>query len=280
MATRIRLCNVDPSNNQENFRYLNKNTTSNERLLYNSYWDELVNLYGTRVEYYRYEYSLTGHNFLYGEQPTTRFSGPYIINIMCDIPSEALLLSKFGYDTNAQFVAVITITDFEQVFGKNAEPKSGDVLRLIETGWREDENPESPSQILSALCSNLTPAACATFTYTVSDYEWVRCPQIYEITERDHQDFSTQNNVLFGHYIWMIKGKRFDYSYQPGITPECKQGIIGEETFSGRLSGGLSGEPPSPDKLYDGNINDFSNETIWDYASGNETRPSDVYGGY
>jgi len=280
MATRIRNCDPNPSNNQENTRYLNTNTTGNERDLYHLYWDELVNLYGTRVEYFRYNYSLTSHDALYGEEPTARFSGPYNINIMCDIPSEALLLSKFGYDTNAEFNAVVTVANFEEVFGDNAEPKSGDVIRLIETGWKEKDNPPSGVDLLSALCMNMTPGSGATFTYTVSDYEWVRCPQIYEITERDHQDFSTQNNFLFGHYIWMLKGKRFDYSYQPGIEPECHQGVVGEETFTGRLSGGASGEPQSEDKDYPGNIDDYSNDTIWDYSSGNETRPDNVYGNY
>jgi len=270
-------CSRRPSDNWESIRFSNKNSSSNERALYMSYWEELINIYGVRVEYYTYNYSLTTHDALYGEEPTANFSGPTNVNLMIELPNEAIMLSKFGYDTNADFNAVISINDFQKRFGVNSEPKAGDVIRLIEAGWSTNEVPPTTADVLAHLCANTTPACAATFTYTVSDLEWIRCPQLYEITERVHQDFSMNRNTLLGHYVWVIRGKRFDYSYQPGIKPECKQEPVGEETFVGILTGGS--QDASDPKVYDQNIEDESNK-IWDYNKGSEARSDDVYGEY
>jgi len=271
-------CSNNPSENWEQNRYLNKNETEAERAIYSAYWEELINLYGTRVEWYTYNYSLTSHDYLYGEEPTASYSGPYNINIMMNINNDALLLSKFGLETNSDFLGVVSIADYQRVFGVGAEPKSVDVIRLIEAGWAEDELPPTSGDVLDQLCTMTNTASPATFFYTVSDKDFVRCPQMFELTERDWQDYSTTQNNLMGHYIWVIKGKRFDYSYQPGITPECKENQVGDETFMGRLSGGQN--PESEQKLYDGNVTDDSNDNIWDYDEGDQSRPDDVYGGY
>jgi hypothetical protein len=281
MASRLLRCSTDPKQNQEAFRYLNKNTTEGERNLYHLYWDEMVNLYGTRVEYFTYQYdtSLSGHNPIYGEHTTANFTGPIVFNMLVNIPSESLMLSKFGYDMNADFTGVVTVADWRRIFGTsiNAEPKSGDVIRLFETGWRTPDAPDTTANLLSAICSNRTPAQNATLTTTVSDYDWIRCPWIFEITERDHQDFSAANNMLLGHYIWVLKGKRFDFSYQPGIDQECHMGDVGEEKQTGILPGGS--QPESPAKDYPGNVDDISNE-IWNYDDGYTKRPTKEYGGY
>lgn len=268
-------CNTIPRQNYENFRYLNKNNTGTERNLFTAYWEELVNRFGTRVEYYTYNYSLSTHDAVYGEEPTANFSGPININVMVDFPNEALLLSKFGLSTNADFTAVVTVRDFEEMFGAGSEPKAGDVIRLIEAGWESTENIPNSAEVLDHLCQNSTPAHAGTFTYTVSDLDWIRCPQLFEITEREWQDFATNKNTLLGHYVWIIRGKRFEYSYQPGITPECKQGIVGEETRTGLLSGYT--QPQSPDKQYSQNITDESNRN-WDYSNKGEN--TKVYGDY
>ena len=101
---------------------------------------------------------------------------------------------------------------------------------------------------------------------------WVRCPQIFEVTDRAHQDMTLNTNTLLGHYVWVIKAKRFDYYYQPGIDPECHMGDVGEETRTGLLSG--YNQDQSADKAYPGNIKDESN-TIWDYDG-----EDNVYGDY
>lgn len=289
-------CKAIPKQNYENYRYLNKGNNPNERGLFQIYWDELIGRYGTNVEYYVYNYStaLTGHDFLYGEQPTASFATPVNVVMMADLQSEAILLSKFGIDTNADIILVVTMADYARIFGENAEPKSGDVIRLTELGWDvnevtgygSDTQPVS-TDVLNELCMYKDPDNPASIVYpptanrdgdpiSGSDV-WVRCPQLFEITERRHQDFSMQVNTLLGHYVWVIKGKRFDYSYQPGIDPECKMGDVGEETRTGLLSGYT--QDPSAPKDYPGNIQDESNG-IWDYAEGDEARNDSVYGEY
>ena len=41
----------------------------------------------------------------------------------------------------------------------------------------------------------------------------------FEITERIDQDVQ-QINPLIGHYVWLIKAKRHDYSFEPEIPRE------------------------------------------------------------
>jgi len=275
--------NNNPKQNWEKFRYLNKNLTDHERGLFGQWWEELINRFGTRVEYYTYNYSLSTQDYLYGEEPTAKFSPANNINIMIDIPNEAILLSKFGLQTNSDFTAVITVEDFQDVFGKNAEPKSGDVIRVIEAGWSQDELPPTSNDVHKQLCTMKHPVSPATFFYTVTDKNFIRCPQLYEITERDWQEFSMGTNTLLGHYVWVIRGKRFDYSYQPLIRPECKQGVVSDETRTGILTGGTQNpdlQDPSPEKGYSGNVTDDSNENIWDYDKDGDGDSSDVYGEY
>lgn len=291
-------CKENPRQNYESFRYLRKNNTNNERELFSIYWDELVGRYGTKVEYYTYNYdiALSGHDFVYGEHPTASFSEPLTIVALADIQSDAMLLSKFGIDTNADIMLIVTMRDYARIFGENAEPKSGDVIRMVEAGWDVNEVPgygsdvqEASANVLDTLCRFKDPNNAATIVYpptsnlageAISGCEvWVRSPQLFEITERKHQDFQLATNTLLGKYVWVIKGKRFDYSYQPGIEPECKMGVVGEETQTGLLSGGT--QDPSDSKLYDGNIEDKSNE-IWDYDDlvGDQGRDDSVYGDY
>jgi len=277
-------CGRNPKDNWESIRYLNKSEASNEQAIFASYWEELTNLYGVRVEYYLYNYSLTGHDYLYGEETTASYSGPFNMNVLIDIPDEAILLSKFGLQTESDFTAIIPIVTFQDVFGVGAEPKSQDVVRLIESGWSTDELPPSGGEVLSELCTMTSPISPATLFYTVSDKDWVRCPRLYEITERNWQDNSMGVNTLQGHYVWIIRGKRFDYSYQPGLTPECKEGVVSDETTDvGILSGGTqdpSLQDPQPEKPYSDNTTEDSDENIWDYDVGDETRDDDVYGEY
>lgn len=270
-------CSTNPQNNYEKFRYSNKALTNNERNLFKNYWEELINRYGTKAEYYVYNYSLTAHDFLYGEQPTASFAPARAIIMMIDLPSEALLLSKFGIQTDSDMTSVVTIEDFREVFGATAEPKSGDVIRLVELGWDSSETNDTPEAVLSALCLYKDPDNPANLIYPTPGTSWVRCPQLYEITERRHQDFSLKVNTLLGHYVWVLRGKRFDYSYQPGISSECLMGDVGEETRTGLLSGGTQDQ--SPDKDYPGNIEEESDE-LYDYNNPDLSDNTSPYGTY
>lgn len=287
-------CKTPPAKNFEDNRYLNKSNNSNERGLFTSYWSELINRWGTNIEYYPYDYSLETQDYLYGEHPVASYKEPTNIVMFADIASEAIMLSKFGIQTDADATILVSMEDYSRVFGRDVEPKSGDVIRLTELGWDvnsvagygSDTRPIS-GDILQEICMyhGKDPATIVyppTHDRDGNSVEgadkWVRCPQLFEITDRAHQDFSLKTNTLLGHYVWVLKCKRFDYSYQPGIDPECYMGDVGEETQTGLLSG--YGQDPSEPKKYPGNVEDDSRENIWDYNTGDTSRPDEIYGEY
>jgi len=287
------LCKTPPQQNFNANRYLNKSNNDNERTVFESYWSELINRWGTNIEYYTYGYNLSTQDYLYGEDPVASFNTPINIVMFADIASEAILLSKFGIQTDADVTLLVTMTDYTRIFGKNNEPKSGDVIRLTELGWDINEIPGYGSET-SSLSDDILYNVCmfkgknpATILYPptanlngepVSGSDrWIRCPQLFEITDRAHQDMTLNTNTLLGHYVWVIKAKRFDYSYQPGIDPECFMGDVGEETQTGLLSG--YEQDQSADKDYPGNVEDESN-VIWDYDNNDTARDDKVYGEY
>ena len=49
-------CKTPPKQNFNNNRYLNKANNDNERIVFESYWSELIGRWGTNVEYYTYGY--------------------------------------------------------------------------------------------------------------------------------------------------------------------------------------------------------------------------------
>jgi len=283
-------CKTPPAQNFNNNRYLNKSNNDNERTLMASYWSELINRWGTNIEYYSYNYDLTGQDYLYGEQPVASFEPPINIVMFADIASEAIMLSKFGIQTDADITLLVTMEDYARVFGRDAEPKSGDVIRLTELGWHKDDVRGYGTEV-RALSDNIFEDICrfhgqdqGTIVWPPSADEgdssgrWVRCSQLFELTDRAHQDMVLKTNVLLGHYVWVLKGKRFDYSYQPGIDPECHMGDVGEETHTGLLSGYT--QDPSGPKGYPGNVQDDSNENIFDYDNPDTSRNDKIYGDY
>ena len=211
-------------------RYLNKYNNDNERENYSRYWKEQIEHYGTATDYFTNGYSLTSHNFLYGEDPTSEFVQKESVIMMTDITNDSLMLSKFGIMADCDMTAVIHISSFWEKFGCGNEPKAGDLIRLTEYG---------------------------------SDRPGGRSAPIYEITERDDENV-TLTNTLLGHYVWFIKCKRYEYSYEPGMhgAPNNKQ--ISDGGDYGRLAGGANPEElfqPYPDSANN------SAKCIYDYYS-------------
>ena len=175
----------------EKVRYLNKRFNSNERENYSRWWKEQINHYGTSVTYYTNNYSLVNHNFLYGEDSTSNFTKADDLVMLTDITNDSLMLSKFGIMADCDMTAVIHISAFYEKFGCGTEPKAGDLIQLTEYG---------------------------------ADRPGGRMAPIYEITERD-DEYLPMTNPLIGHYVWYIKCKRFEYSYESGVPngPNNKQ---------------------------------------------------------
>lgn len=185
-------------------RYLNKNNNANERENYSKWWKEQIEHYGTSTTYFTHGYTLTSHNFVYGEDPTATFSKQEEVIILTDITNDALMLSKFGIMADCDMTAVIHISSFYEKFGCGFEPKAGDLIKLTEYG---------------------------------ADRPGGRSAPIYEITERD-DEYLSMTNSLIGHYVWYIKCKRWEYSFEPGVSTGPNNKQVSDGGDYGRLSEG------------------------------------------
>ena len=287
----------------ENFRFTSRQNTQGNRNLMMMWWNELNNLYGMGVHYYVHGYQLSGHDFIYGEHPTAAFSGPTPMIILGTMESDSMLLTKWGIQSNSDFTAIIPRAVYATAFGPQAEPKSGDLIRLQEWGcdrpgacgdpYYSGTNPYpitqdlvcesifSTTTIVSSTSSVVSPSGFNCSGPYCSQMNWgpvIRCPYLFEVTER-RDEMVTQGgyNTFMGHYVWILHCKRFDYSYEPGIGPECgSQKVSDEQNTIGIQPSGS--QMPSPDKKYSQNVEDASNE-YWDYrnAPGDNTNP---YGDY
>ncbi|NBW57199.1 hypothetical protein EBR43_05325 [bacterium] len=224
--------------NNECIRYTDKENNQSERLVISNYWREQINLYGQKVGYIVNNTTTLSADMLYGEQPTQRYSPPRNIIIAINLNENALMLSKFGLVSDDEVTAFVHISSFYEVFGTvqnpTPEPKAGDLFQLTEYG---------------------------------SDRPNGRDGNIYEITQRLDQDIA-QINALAGHYVWLIKAKRFEYSFEPGLSGEAVNDQVFDDTTSPYASGAQ--------KPYSYNV-DNDSKKVFDYA---QTDYGDVYGGY
>ena len=221
-------------NINECFSLVNKDNNAGDILLQNNYWQEQINLYGQKVGYIVNNFSLLSADYVYGEQPTQQYSPPVVVKMLIDLNENALMLSKYGLQSDDEVTAYIHISSFYLAFGPGAEPKSGDLFQLIEYG---------------------------------SDRPGGRNGKIFEITERLDEEVA-RINPLGGHYVWLLKAKRFEYSFEPGLSGEA----VNQQVFDDAKNPAVSGA----DKPYNFNITD-SSKTIFDYS---KTDYGGVYGGY
>ena len=295
-----------PKSGVGSFRYTNKMANENERRLFQNYWIEMTQLYGTYTDFYTYDYNISSHDFFYGEHPMAPFSGPKPIIMLAQFNNDSMLLSKFGIRTDADATFIVPILSFRAAFNDNtAEPKAGDLIRLTELGWDRPggmqdintittettscEGYAQATDVLELVCGGVVnPELSAGITCnTVSNYYstyndvsafnmLVRGAPIFEITERRDEDLTMNYNMLQGHYVWILHCKRFDYSYQPNAPREPGKNQLSDETLYGKLSGG-SNYPELP-KTYDQNVEEES-KRIWDYDNRPGSNDS-VYGNY
>lgn len=217
------------------FRFTDKSAINCDIDLYSNYWREQIELYGQQVNYYVSNFDLASADGLYGEQPTKDYAAPQSIIFGVNLNENALLLSKYGLVSDDEITAFVHVSSFYATFGAGAEPKAGDVFSLAEYG---------------------------------DDRVGGRGPNYYEITQRLDQDIA-QINPLAGHYVWLIKGKRYEYSFEPGLSGEQ----LNDQVFDDTVATGVSGA--SKPYTYDA---DIAGADIFNYS--NTTNYDDVYGGY
>lgn len=221
-------------------RFTDKQNNAAERLTYSTYWREQIDMYGQKVLYYRNMYNVLSANNIYGEDPLRQFEEPRALIMAVQLSENALTLSKFGYMSDDAITAYVHISSFHSVYPPTLEPKAGDVFKLVEYG---------------------------------SDRPGERDGKLFEITERVDED-NSKINPLMGHYVWMLKAKRFDYSWEPGLTPEKGSQQVHDDTNYGTLTGNVV--PDTRPENYPGDADTVSKEKVLNMNI-NDTL---TYGGY
>ena len=235
-----------PSNTTENtcFRFMDKGNNQCERDMVSNVYREQINLYGTRVTYYVNTYNpvLSGDNF-YGEQPASVYGIPINFITYIDLNENSLLLSKYGFQSDDDITMYIHISSFYEAYhtpalsalfhGYTIEPKSGDVFKLTEYG---------------------------------SDRPGERDGKLFEVTERLDQDIN-KINPLLGHYVWLLKAKRYETSFEPGLTAEKGNTQVFDDAKDASAIGAT--------KNYPFDVNVLSKTTVFD-----GTNNTSVYGDY
>ena len=218
------------------WRFTNKSVNGCEQLLYENYWIEQINLYGQQVNYYVHNYNTLSADNFYGEQPTQQYSAPQPLIMAINLNENALLLSKYGLLSDDEITAFVPYSSFYAQFGAGSEPKAEDVFALSEYG---------------------------------SDRPDGRGPNYYVITQRLDQDIA-QINPLMGHYVWLIKAKRFEYSFEPGLSGEQ----VNQQVYDDTLTPGVTGA----DRNYTTNVDQETIDKTFDYTE--SSNYDSVYGGY
>jgi hypothetical protein len=234
----------------EVYRVLDKDTNGGERQLTQNYYTEMIGMYGQRINYYINGTNLVDADNLYGEAPLEGYSVPYFFVMYIEVNDASPLLSKYGLISDDDMTAIVTISSFGSALSALSayypsgipEPKSGDLIELNEYG---------------------------------TDRINGRNGRIFQLTQRLDEDVA-RINPLMGHYLWILKAKRFDFTYEANSPREGASNQVIDDTFTGTFTG--------DNVLIDGNLNPFEQTTnevsndIFDYGAYGNT--DDVYGGY
>jgi hypothetical protein len=158
---------------------------SNDRRRMQAYWEDLINLSGLRIDYWVHGYSFETHDFLFGEDPTAKFSPPRRLRAAGEYTTATNLLTKFGIMGSHDVELYISRVDWENIWGKKVVPKMKDLFRVVDSSC---DRPEGQP------------------------------PLIFEVL--DKYDRANDVDFLGGHYVWKITAKRFLYSYEPNAPDE------------------------------------------------------------
>lgn len=246
----LQTCNIFAAPANAACQIFNADNFQGESLIFNNSYSELINNFGTNVNYYVNTYNVSATDNLYGEDPTRVFSYPRRIRMYVQVSDNAITLRKFGFVSEEEFTGYLHIDTFTSLFsslsyatfGQRTEPKSGDVIELADYKCRPGS----------------------------------RGPRYYEITERVDEDIPTIN-PMYGSYIYRLKGKRLEYSFEPGLSGESGNNQVFDNSYSGVLSTSIqSSVPVISGKSYPGDIDQLSAEKVFDQT----INKTDIYGTY
>lgn len=232
-------------------QFFNPGNFQAEQLIYDASYSDLINSYGIPVNYYVNTFNISAADLLYGEDPTKRYLGPYELQMYVELTENAINLSKFGFASDDELTGYLHINTFTTImssainysaFNQVVEPKSGDVIELTALGC---DRPNG------------------------------RGPKWFEITERVDQDIA-QLNPLLGHYVYRVRAKRYEHSFEPGLSGERQNQQVYENSFSGVVSANIPGVSASEAKSYAFDIDEESKTKVLDMSVNN----TDIYGSY
>lgn len=222
-----------------------------EQLIYDLNYSDLINSYGVPINYYVNTYNLSSAENFYGDHVDSVYTQPVSLKMYLELTENAITLSKFGFRSDDELTGYVHIQTFIDTmsalinyssFGQRIEPKSGDVIEVSVLGC---------------------------------DRPGLRGAKWFEITERVDQD-TASINPLMGHYVWRVRAKRYEHTFQPGLTGERGNNQVYDNTFSGTISANSINAPISQDKTYPGNVDTTSQTDVFDMDVNDNT----VYGRY
>jgi hypothetical protein len=232
-------------------QFFNPGNFQAEQIIYDTSYSDLINSYGVPIRYYVHTFNTATADLLYGEEPTSKFLGPYDLQMYIELSENAINLSKFGFASDDELTGYLHINTFTIImsglvnyeqFNQVVEPKSGDVIELAALGCDRPNGRGS---------------------------KW------FEITERVDQDVA-QLNPLLGHYVYRVKAKRYEHSFEPGLSGEKQNQQVYENSFSGVISANIPGVSASEDKSYTFDVDNLSKTQVLDMSVNN----TDIYGSY
>lgn len=223
-----------------------------ERGIMGSAFQELINNYGVEANYYVNGFNLSAMNMLYGEHPTQVYNGPFIIKIYLEL-EESISLSQFGINSDDELTAYIAIKDFTTIFSQSAsiftdngqriEPKSDDLIEVTALGC---------------------------------DRPGDRGSKIFRITEALDQSVQDGLNPVMGHYVWRLKAKRYETSYETNAPMESGNDQVYDNKFSGKSESTLFPTISTDAKVYQFDIDVISEDTVYNM----DNTSNDIYGDY
>lgn len=275
------------------FRYLDKDVTANEQYLYSNYYREQISTYGTKVLYFVNAYNVLSADNLYGEDPVRKFAPGRFVTAIVELSENANTLTKFGFQADDSVTLYIHISTFHDRFydigteylsteRSNVEPEEYDLTGGEQiTAENEDRMRTETPNVYETQFNQVQPKSGDVFIL----YEYgkgrpgERSGKQFEVSEILDQDIS-ETNPLGGHYVWTIKAKRFEYSFQPGLSSEKGNSQMYDSSANGILSGGV--QDPTKGRKYDElypqkAINDVSISRVFNMPANTNT---DVYGRY
>ena len=198
----------EDAENTTRFNY--KLSGTNERAqTYKKWWKEQIRLYGTEIDYYVRNFTLSASDKVYGENTHQGYHPKATFVMLMNLTDGSLTYSQYGLISDDEIDAVIDIETFQENVSSYigtasaSLPKAGDAFQLTE--------------------------------YGSLDRPGGKDGKIFEVTERMDQMVG-EINQLQGHYVFKLKARRNDHTFLPGLTAEAQSTMVTDTSGVGPLS--------------------------------------------